>query len=314
MMNARTPGKRSRRKVVVENFILIGVFLILGMLFRRLKAFPRDSAQVLNIFVVYVSLPALVLLKVPQLNFTHEVLVAACMPWGMLLLSVVLLLLAARMFHWSRSVTGVLMLIVPLGNTSFMGVPMIQAFYGNEAIPYALIYDQLGSFMVLSTYGSVILALYGREGSVNVAGVAKRVLLFPPFLALLVALASRPFAYPPVLLHSLENIATTLTPLVMVAIGFQLNLRLRPGLLAPLSYGMAVKLLVAPLTALLICRVLNLHGMVADVSVLEAGMPPMVTAGALAVTAGLDAELSVAMVGLGIFLSFGTLPLIYLLL
>lgn len=43
-------------------------------------------------------------------------------------------------------------------------------------------------------------------------------------------------------------------------------------------------------------------------------MPPMVTAGALAVAAGLDAELSVALVGFGIFFSFATLPLLYWLL
>jgi malate permease and related proteins len=45
--------------------------------------------------------------------------------------------------------------------------------------------------------------------------------------------------------------------------------------------------------------------------VIEAGMPPMVTAAALAVVAGMDAELSVALVGVGIVLSFGTLPFLY---
>jgi len=36
-----------------------------------------------------------------------------------------------------------------------------------------------------------------------------------------------------------------------------------------------------------------------------------VTAAALAVVAGMDAELSAALIGVGIVLSFGTLPLIY---
>ena len=44
----------------MENFVLIGVFVLLGMLFRRLKTFPKDSAQVLNMFALYVSLPALI--------------------------------------------------------------------------------------------------------------------------------------------------------------------------------------------------------------------------------------------------------------
>ena len=67
----------------MENFVIIGVFVLLGMLFRRLKAFPKDSAQVLNMFALYVSLPALILLKVPQIAFSREVAIAALMPWGL---------------------------------------------------------------------------------------------------------------------------------------------------------------------------------------------------------------------------------------
>ena len=54
----------------MENFVLIGVFVLLGMLFQRLKSFPKDTAQVLNMFAIYVSMPALVLLKVPLIAFS----------------------------------------------------------------------------------------------------------------------------------------------------------------------------------------------------------------------------------------------------
>jgi malate permease and related proteins len=102
--------------------------------------------------------------------------------------------------------------------------------------------------------------------------------------------------------------------LVMTAIGFQMNWRLRPTVLAPLGFGLAVKLVVAPVVALIACRLAGLHGLPVDVSIFEAGMPPMVTAGALAVAAGMEPELAVALVGLGLILSFATLPLLYLLL
>ena len=39
----------------MENFILIGVFVILGILLRRIEAFPKDSAQVLNMFAPHAS-------------------------------------------------------------------------------------------------------------------------------------------------------------------------------------------------------------------------------------------------------------------
>lgn len=298
----------------MTNLILIGIFVGLGLLFRRLEAFPKDSAQVLNMFALYVSLPALILLKMPQLELGSEALVAAVVPWGMLLLSVILILLASRQFGWSRAKTGVLLLVVPVGNTSFMGVPMVNAFFGSAGIPYLIVYDQIGTMLIFSLYGSLILAMYGREGSLKISSVARRALTFPPTIAAVVGLALRPWPYPEAVATTLHGVSLSLTPLVMTAIGLQLRWRLNPSVFAPLSYGLLIKLLIAPLAALVVCRLLGMNGLAVDIAVFEAGMPPMVTAGALAVVAGMESELAIALVGVGIIASFATLPILYLLL
>jgi predicted permease len=243
--------------------------------------------------------------------FSAEMLTVAILPWLMLLFSAGLVLGAARFGHWSRATTGVLLLVVPLGNTSFMGVPMIQAFFGAAGLPYLIVYDQIGTMLIFASYGSLILALYGRDGAADLSAIARRALLFPPTIALLLGLALRAWPYPAPLTQVLEAIAATLTPLVMTAIGFQMTLRLRPTTLLPLGTGLTIKLLLAPLCALLLFRLLGLEGLAADVAILEAGMPPMVTASALAVAAGMNAELAVALAGLGIVAAFATLPLLY---
>ncbi|WP_136526290.1 AEC family transporter [Geomonas ferrireducens] len=295
----------------MENFIIIGVFVLLGMLFRRLEAFPKDSAQVLNMFALYVSLPALILLKVPQIVFSRDIITAALVPWGMLFLSVAAVLGAARLWRWDRASVGVLLLVVPLGNTSFLGVPMVQAFFGAAGLPYLIIYDQLGTMIIMVTYGSMILALYGKDGSVRLSAMVRKMLLFPPTIALLVGLVARAFPYPEKLAQALQNVSLTLVPVVMTAIGLQMRLRLPRRVLGPLAFGLSLKLAAAPLIALLVCRMAGVAGMVVDVSILEAAMPPMVTAGALAVVAGMEADLAVAMIGIGIILSFGTIPAVY---
>ena len=292
----------------MENFILIGA------LFRRIKAFPDTTAQALNMFALYVSLPAVILLKVPQLNFTVEMLVPALLPWAMLLLTAVLVLAVGKRCGWPRQIIGVLLLVVPIGNTSFMGVPMVNAFFGEAGIPYLITYDQLGTMLMFATYGSIILALYGKDDALRPVEVVRRMLLFPTTLALLAGLLLSGWSYPPQLVKVLENIATTLTPLVMTAIGFQLRLRQQRTVVAPLTFGLAVKLVIAPVFALLICRLFGLHGLAVDVSIFEAGMPPMVTAGALAIAAGIAPDLAAALVSLGIPLAFATLPLLYVIL
>ena len=192
---------------------------------------------------------------------------------------------------------------------------MVKAFFGENAIPYALLYDQLGSFLALATYGSLILALYGTgNDKPTVTTVIKKVISFPPFIALILAFILRAFTYPPIAVSLLKMLASTLVPLVMIAVGYQLTLRLSRDVTSQLSIGLLIKLIVAPVAALLFCKVLGLEGEAVQVSIFEAGMPPMVSAGALAILANLSPALTATLVGIGIVLSFVTLPLLYQLL
>jgi len=294
----------------LTNFILIGLFVLLGALFRRLKAFPDQTAHVLNMFALYVSLPAVILLKVPELSISAETVVAAIVPWGMLLVSAAMVITLARKRKWSRPTTGVLLLVVPIGNTSFMGVPMVRAFFGEAGIPHLILYDQIGTMLIFATYGAIILSVYSGEQS-DIPTIIKRALFFPPTTVLLIGLALRNWSYPQVVVNTLQDLSGALTALVMTAIGFQMKLRLQRTTLEPLGVGLAIKLMIAPLVALVVCQLFGLDNLAADISIFEAGMPPMVTACALAAAAGMGVELAVAMAGLGIVMAFVSLPLLY---
>jgi predicted permease len=299
----------------MENFIITMTYLLIGVLIKRLPRFHAETGNVLNMFVIYVSLPALVLLKIPELHFSSALLIPTLMPWVMLVLTSLTILLLARLFGWSRPIIGSLLLLVPLGNTSFLGIPMVKAFFGDSGVSYALLYDQLGSFLALATYGSVVIALYGGAGSRPAAlDVLKKIVTFPPFIALVLAVSIRSLTYPPVVLSILGSLAGTLVPVVMIAVGYQLTIRISREALGPLGFGLFLKLVAAPLTALGLCRLFGLEGEAVRVSIFEAGMPPMVSAGALAILAGLSPALTAALVGLGIILSFMTLPALYYLL
>ncbi len=299
----------------MENFVVTITCLLVGMIIKRLPAFPAETGKVLNLFVIYISLPALVLLKIPELTFSRNLLVPVLMPWGMLLFSSALVLILSRLLQWERATTGCLLLLIPLGNTSFLGIPMVQAFFGEQAVPYALLYDQLGSFLALASYGSLILALYGSGDSrPTLKHVVQKVLFFPPLLALVLAFILRAFPAPPLAVNLLTIVSATLVPLVMIAVGFQLTLQLDKKVVSQLSVGLSIKLIAAPLAALLVCKIVGLEGEAVQVAIFEAGMPPMVSAGAMAISANLSPTLTAALVGIGIVLSFATLPLLYQLL
>lgn len=298
----------------MDKLLLILLCLAAGVALRRLPRFPADAAGALNAYVIHVALPAVVLVQMPTLSYSTELLAPALMPWAMVALAAGLVLLVARRCRWSRDVTGALLLLCGLGNTSFLGFPLVQAWFGETGMPYAVIYDQLGSFFALTLYGSVVLARYGAGEAPTARNLARRILSFPPFLALLTGFALAPWGLPAVLEPALSRIGATLVPVVMVAVGLQWRLAMAKGRRAPLAFALAVKLALLPLAAYGLTRAFGLDGLVAKVTVFEAGMPAMITAGALAIAAGLAPELAAAAVGYGILLSLGTTAVLYQLL
>lgn len=294
----------------IDKLFFILVLLLVGKGLSRLSAFPSVTFKVLANYVIYVSLPALILVQVPKLPISTGVLTPIVMPWLMLGASAVMVVLVSRLLRFRRDTTGALMLVVPLGNTSFLGIPMVESFLGRDAVPYALLYDQFGTFLALATYGSIIVALYSGKERPTAAGLVKRIATFPPFLAVLAAFAFRVWPYPDRVEPLLQSVAATLVPIVMVAVGFKLALRASRATWLPMVAGFSIKMAIAPLLALALCRVVGLEGLAAQVSVFEAGMPSMITAGALAISEDLDPELAAAMVGYGIVLSFGSLALL----
>ena len=303
---------RSHHVHQMENFILIFICLTAGLFLQRLTIFADNAPQTLNLYVIWLAFPALILHQVPTLSFSTDLFILLLMPWAMTGLGVILVLLGSRLFAWSQEVTAVLLLTVPLGNTSFLGIPMIEAFYGTEMIPYGIIYDQFGSFLALSFYGTFILALYSNQRHQGARAIVKKILTFPPFLCLLAAFLFPKQLQQPELAKSLSLIGSSLVPVVMFAVGLQLKFKLAPEQGLPFCFGLIAKLLIAPLVALFICQLLNLEGPAARIAVFEAGMPPMIIAGAMAMSAGLAPRLTAALVGWGILLSFGSLSLLNL--
>lgn len=298
-----------------ESLALILVMLGAGYLSARLSLLPDNAADTLQRFVIYVCLPALVLSIVPTLRWKSDLLAVALTPWLLLGVAVVLVSVVARGLHWSREVKGALLLCVPLGNTSFLGFPMLEAHLGHDAIQIGVIYDQLGSFLILATYGLMVVARYRGEVAPTLSTVVLRVLTFPPFLALCIGLLIPharvlcPEAWPLVAQSIVARIGSTLVPIAMFAVGLKLQLKpSRP--LSPLVFGLGAKMVMLPLVALGLAHLLGVTGLPARVIVLESGMPVSVSAGALAIMAGLAPELAAALVGYGILLSFVTLPLL----
>ena len=295
-------------------FLLLIACPVLGWVFARRGWMPAGAHAVINAWLLRVAFPALVLEQVPRLPFDSGVLFAAAAPWVVIMGAALLIPIAGRRLGWSRASTGALVLVCGLGNTAFIGLPMIQALVGPAALGPALIADQLGSFLALSTAGVILAASYAGD-RIAPREVLRKLLRFPPFLALMGALAVR-FTFggwPEPVTVVLHRLGDTLTPLALFSVGLVFQFGALRGRATIVAVGLAWKLVLAPLVALGCAFALGLSGMAVTVGVLQAAQGPMITAGILAQEHRLDPELVSLVVGLGILLSFVTAPLWFLL-
>ncbi|MFY0563747.1 AEC family transporter [Archangium lansingense] len=289
---------------------VLAASLLLGAIARRSGRFPEQTALVLNAFVLNVALPALVLRAVHHLTLAPELLAAAATPWLVFGCSWLFFRTLGPRLGFPPGTVAALVLTGGLSNTAFVGLPLIEGLMGREALQVAVVIDQLGSFLALGTVATLFAARAAAKDT-RTGALLKRVAVFPPFVALVAAFLSQPWDWPAWVDVVLGRLGDMLTPLALFSVGFQLRPSGVKGRMRALALGLGYKLALAPLAiALLLWLLPGMSRLTFEVSVLQAAMAPMVTAAILAADHELDPELSALMVGLGIPLSFATVPIV----
>lgn len=289
--------------------VLLLACLLLGVAVARWAHPPLGLAQGLNWWVINVALPALVLELIPQLHLDPQLWLLVASQWGVFLGAFLLFRALGRALGWSRGRIGALTLVCGLGNTAFMGYPMIEALRGREALALAAVADQAGCFLALAVGGVLVGAAYGGE-TAKPRELLGRVLRFPPFLALCAGvLAGLAGGWPQVAGEVLHRLGQTLTPLALFSVGLRIRLQLSRDQFAAAGLGLSWKLLLAPLLVLGLGQATGAGGMLLAVAVLQAAMAPMISAAILADQYHLEPSLANAVLGAGILISLASVPL-----
>lgn len=297
----------------MDSIILLFLCMITGVALQRVKAFPTNSYVTLNQFVIHISLPSLALFYIPKIEISSQLLFPLGIAWIGFLLSFVFFSVLGKIFGWSRKLIGCMILMGGLGNTSFIGFPVIEALYGNEGLKTAIIVDQPGSFMVMATLGIVVATLFSR-GKPNPKTIVFKIVTFPPFIAFFISIVMNVLKLDFIsdLQSVFQKLGNTVTPIALVAVGLQLKFDKRSKHYHFLALGLFFKLMITPAFFFILYQfILNRQTLQIDVSIMEAAMAPMITASVLATSYGLKPKLSTMMIGVGIPLSFITLAFWY---
>jgi hypothetical protein len=297
----------------MDNILIIFICLGIGIGLQKVAAFPRNGHLALNQFVIYVALPALALYYIPKISISTDLLYPLGVAWIGFALSFLFFYTIGTRMGWSRKLIGCLILTAGLGNTSFVGFPIIQALYGEEGLKTAIIVDQPGSFVVMATFGIITAGIFSK-GNPTAKEIFSKILFFPPFIAFFIAVVMNVFSYDfsANFQSVFQKISATVTPVALVAVGLQLKIDRESQHWKFLRLGLLFKLIITPAFFFMFYRLLlGGKGIVVDASIIESAMAPMITGTILASNYGLKPKLSSMMVGIGIPLSFVTIAFWY---
>jgi len=285
--------------------------MLAGLLFRKSKTLPKDAHKGINAWIIYIALPAVSFKYLPHITWTNELIFPAVAPLIVWMAGWLFISLYGKLCKLGRATSGGLKLTSSLSNTSFVGFPLIVAYFSEEELAIAIICDQV-TFTLLSTIGIIVAIRSSQQQQLNIKLVLKKVLTFPPFLGCILAIILPRYLNLTFLGPLFNTLAGTVGPLALFSIGLQLKFGGWFGELKHITVALSYKLILAPLLILSIALVCGMQGMIAKITVFEMAMPTLLTAGLVADQYNLNPRLSNLVVGVGILLSFLTTGLWWL--
>ena len=133
------------------NFILIAVCIIAGMVFKATKSIHPDAHKGINTWILYLALPAVSFKYLPKVEWSKEMLFPILSTVVIAVGSIFFMKFYSKAKGYSERSRRSLELASGYSNTSFIGFPLIAAFYGEQYLSILLsgetfkpVYDKLG--------------------------------------------------------------------------------------------------------------------------------------------------------------------------
>ena len=273
--------------------------ILSASLLKRFGVFKEGHERILIDYVLFFSLPILSFKAGYDIHTSTEILKVSSIAWTSILVCMLFAFTITKLLKLNDKNARTFLLVSSFGNTAFLGYPYAYTHFGQEGLQVAIIYDNIGSFLLVSSLGIII-----ASGKPNL----KEILLFPPFLGLVLGLLTKSFYIPFTLVKALDFVALSTLPVILFALGLSIDLtgirkNLKLSLLAVL-----VKVFIAFFVSLIAAKLFNLPEIAMKVSVLESAMPPMMFSAVLAIRYNLNPNLAFSAVSLGMVLSFAYVP------
>lgn len=205
--------------IILTLLLIIGV----GYFARRYNILSQESVQGISKFILYVSLPALILISSTSRKYNPSeidlfclLVVASAIYY---IISIIISLSIPRLIRSKQSDTGIYRFILIFPSAVFFAFPLIELLFGKSGIFYAAIFN-LPYFILTFSLG-IWLMVSPLKNDVPVKLSPRRIFLNFAFLATLIGLLMyfTSTMIPQPLFNTLDLLGKVSTPLALIVSG-----------------------------------------------------------------------------------------------
>lgn len=290
------------------------LILIVGYVCHKTKIFPEQTQSVLTRVVLYVATPCTILYSVlgsTQLPDAKTILLLLGVTVICYLVVGAFVWVAVRLLKLSPERRSVYMAMLLFSNCGFIGVPVVQTIFGNDAVFIASVYN-MPFQLLLYSLGAYLSR--GGKYSKHAGGIKLSDLINPCIIAglLSIVLALTGWRTPGVATDTIAMFGNVTTPASLLVIGISIAKQpVKKMLGEPRVYILTVlRLAVIPALVWAVSRPLLGDPLQAGVAAVLFGMPVAAMIPLLAAEGGADDTDAVRGVFLSTVLSMVTIPLL----
>jgi len=289
---------------------LVGLVLVGFILGRKL---PTTVPHYLGQILFWVGVPISIVAFLREADLSGQIWIAPAIAYLAILLGAFLAWLGIKGQAYftntipQQSTQGSLILAAMVGNTGYLGFPIILAVVGREYFAWALFYDLLGSLFGAYALG-VMLASYFGSSVTSFWQIARTILINPALWSFGFGLLFRQVTIPTVVEFCLEKLAWSTVALSLMLIGMRLSRLNSWHSLPQAGMSLVIKMLLVPLILGSTLPIFGVTGSAAQVVVLQMAMPPAFATLVIAETFNLDRDLAVTALAAGAIVLLITLP------
>ena len=284
--------------------LIILTLIMVGYISKVLNILNEKHAKILNSIVIYFAMPSTIFLTIMKNVSSNQILNFLKLPLiiciSFVLVGVLSYLLGKYIFKLDDKKLGGLILVSMLGNTGFLGYPVVLGMFGEEGLARAIFCD-LGSVFATMLLGTYVGIRFGKSKNKS---VLKEMIKFPPLLTGILSIVLIIFNFklsylPNFLLKSLNYLSSATVPLIMMSLGLSLSPK---SLKFGIFWGLIASLfrfIVSPTFAFSLSEIINIKGLDRNVLLVESSMPSAM----MSLVLGTLYELDVKLIASSIFIT-----------